>query len=723
MSQAHIQILKSFDELPFPLGKTTLVDFIKGDPNQTILKRNLDEYNSYGCLYKENKRFLFALVNELIKHGYLEEQILRNGFTIIKRTQKGVQEILKREFSFSKDQAKDEYHQIDASVSHSLRFTNITPEEEKLIQHFDFFLTKYNGEQKRAIISNHPSILCVAGAGSGKTTVLTKRIEFLIKFKGIKEKEILAITFTKKAKEEMKQRLEELGIVNCKVETFNSFCEKILKKHGTLLYTKPVKVIDFKHKIILIREIFSKHNIHFDLLAKQYFSKKQLSEKSTDELFFTFINDMFSILDHFKNKKEEIFPFYTSAKTALEKKTAKELHTVVTSLKTKLEEKGFRDFSDQILHTLQLFEKNPEIIPQFKHVLIDEFQDINLPQLELIKLLNAPNIFAVGDPRQAIYGWRGSNVEYILHFPKEFKNTLCISLDTNYRSDPNIVHFFNKGIDKMKLPPLKPGILKDTNTPNIFLLEQENEKIEFISIVELIKHSKTPRNEIFVLARTNKLLEKFAEVAHKSQISFAIKSEEEYKDEEPKENQIILATVHSIKGMEAKEVYLLGANSLSFPNKVQDNVYFSLVKEHDTYNKYLEELRLFYVAISRAKEKLVISYTGNPTPFITEEMLEHVKTNKKQEKTLFQSVNTTIKQSQHYSQLLLQQLKQWRNSKAQSIGIPSYMIFPNTTLEELVSKMPQSKSELFHISGLGPTKIAKYGDEIIEVITGKNVQN
>ena len=431
-----------------------------------------------------------------------------------------------------------------------------------------------------------------------------------------------------------------------------------------------------------------------------------------------FVNDVFSIIDYYKNIEKEIVPFFNNTNKLAEKRVAQIIHDVAVYVEKNLKLKGVRDFSDQVIDCLRLFRNFPELIPQYEHVLVDEFQDVNLIQNEFIKLLNAKNLFVVGDPRQAIYGWRGSEIKFILDFPKTFPDTQVIFLETNYRSEKNIVSIANQSIKEFGLPDMQAHHNTD-NKQNIYLIEQDNEKLEKVFITAAIKSSKNKRNEIFVLARTNRVLENYAQDFKKAGIPYTIKSEEEYKSGEPKENEIVLATIHSIKGMEAKEVYIVSCNSLSFPNKVVDNFVFAMVKQDDDYDKLSEELRLFYVAITRAKEKLVITYTGNPSKFITDEM----KTNiiiKQKNKNLFDFGNKYTPKNLDTSNdsVLLNMLKDFRADKAWEYGIPSYMIMSNQALEDLAKIKPTNKAEMMAARGMGSLKVAKYGDGILKVING-----
>jgi superfamily I DNA/RNA helicase len=715
MKQAHIPLLKIFDDLKFNIGKKTLIDFAKGDPNSTIERNNLEDLDSYGSLFMLQKDDIRHIVEELLKYEYLEYNIVGGGFQIIKRTSKGLKEIFEKNFKLDEIEIK--------KINSEMFFeeTPITQEDTKLFEVFDFFLGKYNNEQKKAIITDNPSILCVAGAGSGKTTVLTKRIEFLKKFKSVDEKQFLAITFTRKAKEEMTKKLENLGIFNIQVETFNSFCEKTLKKHSHKIYKSKTKVAQYKDKISIVHSAIKKNETPFETFFDDYFNKKQIREKTRDELFFIFVNDIFTVIDYYKNSEEKIKPFYQNTTNMHQKKIAKIIHDIAVESEKELKSRNLRDFSDQVNDTLELFKKHKSTIPKFKHILVDEFQDVNKVQVDLLKLLYHKNIFAVGDPRQAIYGWRGSEIKYILDFPKIFENTQVIQLKKNYRSDKEIVEFFNLSIKNLGLANLESGKIEDKTTQQnqnkIFLFEQDSENSSKRFVLEAIKNSKNPRNEIFVLARTNKILDNYADFFMKNGIKCAIKSEEEYKKGDPQKDEIVLATIHSIKGMEANEVYLVSANTLSFPNKVQDNFVFALMKNDNDYDKEAEELRLFYVALSRAKEKLIITYTGNHSKFITQEMLQIINF-KTKNKSLFDFTHKPKIFDNSNASILKNMLKDWRLEKSQYTGLPVYMIISNSAIDDLVRLKPQNKIQMQNISGMGDIKIAKYGDELLKIING-----
>jgi DNA helicase-4 len=258
----------------------------------------------------------------------------------------------------------------------------------------------------------------------------------------------------------------------------------------------------------------------------------------------------------------------------------------------------------------------PKKIPEFEHVLVDEFQDVNSNQVELLDLLNPKNLFCVGDPRQSIFGWRGSDVNYILDFQNKYPDSEIINLKKNYRSNKYLVEFMNHSIKPMKMPDLEYefGGKKEIKLQNF---SSEEEEFEFI-LNELMQID-LPFEEIFVLARTNKQLSDFSELLKKKRIKHILKNDEK-RDQEIKKGHVTLSTIHAIKGLEAELVFVIGCTNNNFPCKSSDHPVIENLKMYE-YDREEEERRLFYVAISRAKNKLYLSYTGkNHTYFINEEM-------------------------------------------------------------------------------------------------------
>jgi len=606
-SKDYLKILTALKELPFPVGKNLLIDFLTGDYENSSIKNNdLDSLNSFDS-FDSGKEELRETIENLISKGFIEITSTSNNkfIKVLKLTPKGVNEIKNPTLCFKK--IKPDLSKFE---------TTITPEDLVIFDELKVFLQRYNNNQKKAIISSKDKILCIAGAGSGKTTVLTKRIEFLIKYRAVSGQKILAITFTRKARQEMQERLLELG-VNAVVETFNSFCEKILLKNNDLIYGRKMGVINYGNKMVAMGFALNSIGITMSSAIDKYFSVSQKRNKTNEELSNILMNDCFFILDYFKIKNQEISDFSKIAEPE-DKETAKMIYLLCKSLKEHLSLQGLRDYTDQILDVVKFWKKNPQFIPQFDHILVDEYQDVNAMQIELLDLLSSKNLFSVGDPRQSIFGWRGSDINYILKFPEKYPDSEIITLTKNYRSTRPIVEFMNHSIKNLGLPDLEHN---HEGNKEIHIMNFDSELNEMEFILSEIISSNISREEIFVLSRTNSQLLELSKLMKQKNIAHAIKSDEIRSSYQAGEGGVTLATIHSIKGLEAKIVFIIGCNELNFPCKASDHPIIEMIKL-EQYDKEEEEKRLFYVAISRAKNKLFMTYSGKkPTYFINSEML------------------------------------------------------------------------------------------------------
>ena len=246
----YTHILKALMELPFQVGRNLLADFLTGDySNKSISKNRLDELDNFDSLSPRDdsgepgwdRAKIFGEIDRLISNGMIEMvQSDYNKFVkILSLTIKGRNEIIHPTL-----EAKRLGNRVNFDES------AVSDVDREMFKEFGDFLEMYNEEQSKAIISDARNLLCVAGAGSGKTTVLTKRIEFLVKYKGVDASKILAVTFTRKARLEMERRLSELGVSGVKVHTFNSFCEGILRKNGAEIYGRQVRVQSYGDKIL-----------------------------------------------------------------------------------------------------------------------------------------------------------------------------------------------------------------------------------------------------------------------------------------------------------------------------------------------------------------------------------------------------------------------------------------------------------------------------------------
>ncbi len=607
----YVKVLEAIRELPFFIGKNLLTEFLKGKETKKIRDNNLNSLKTFNTLNNYNENEILAMIGNLINNKLIEiTNSPSNRFLkILKLTEKGRKEIFNPQHN--KKKLKNRFNH---------KTTIITEQDKHIFKELDSYLNKFNNNQKKAIISDSNKILCIAGAGSGKTTALTKRIEFLVKYRSINPNKILAITFTRKARQEMQERLTKLGI-KVPIETFNSFSEKILRKYGKKIYGRNINVINYGNKVMALMSALNSLNLTMDQALDIYFSQAQKRNKTKEELSNLFMNDCFSVLDFFKVKKQELSDF--SEFIEPEKfPTAKMIYNICKHIKNHMQMQGLRDFTDQILNTVNFFKNNSDSIPQFEHILVDEYQDVNAMQIELIDLLNPKNLFCVGDPRQSIFGWRGSDIRYILKFEEKFPGSEIITLTKNYRSNNHIVNLINLSIKEMKLPDLEGNF---ENDKEIKLLKFNSEESEYGFVVDKILNSNIPKNEIFVLSRTNRQLNELSKLMKQKNIKHVLKTDELNNSAFIPKKEVTLATIHSIKGLEAELVFVIGCNELNFPCKTSDHPIIELIKLED-YDKEEEEKRIFYVALSRAKNKLFLTYNGKkPTYFINNEMLEMIE--------------------------------------------------------------------------------------------------
>jgi superfamily I DNA/RNA helicase len=698
----YLNVLRAVNEIPFGVGKTLLSDFLIGDEgNDSIKRHRLYKLPSFGSL-AYSKEELNGIIESLILNGFLEIVSARDNkfLKLLSVTERGKKEMLNPGM----------YNNNRLRLDSRFKKTEITAEDRLLFSEFGDFLSKFNDEQKKAIVSAGKSILCIAGAGSGKTTVLTKRIEFLVRYRSVEPSKILAITFTRKARQEMMTRLGAIGgLEQVDVQTFNSFCEKALNRHNDIAYDKKFRVLTYGDRLKIMARALLKMNFSVDDALGIYFTESQKSGKSREQLISIFVNDCFFIRDYFKAKSWEMRELFADIEEHQRSSSARLVYFVCNYIDRFMMKKGLRDYTDQIIDARALFREHPELVPRFEHVLIDEYQDVNSTQIELVDQLKPENIFAVGDPRQSIFGWRGSDIRHILEFEQKYPGCEVIALTKNYRSTEHIVKLINDAISKMKLPNLESA---NSGKMDVALLNFDSELQEYEYVIQKILAADVPRQEIFALARTNRQLTELSGMMTQRGIKHIVRSDEMRKSVVAGEGEVTLATVHAIKGMEAEMVFVMGCNSQNFPCRGSEHPVIEMIKI-DEYDKEEEERRLFYVAMSRAKTSLHLTYSGkSPTYFISSDMMKLIDNGRVTQKKIDRfGVKFTDK-----ANAAAERLREWRREVSRMEGRNEFMILQNKTIEAIAEKMPSCVEELEGIFGLGPMKIKKYGKEIVEIV-------
>lgn len=295
-------------------------------------------------------------------------------------------------------------------------------------------LSGLNPEQKKAVCHDEGPLLILAGAGSGKTRVITFRIAYLVRVRRIRPSQILAITFTNKAAAEMKERIRSIIGETASymwVGTFHSMFARILRRHSDLIgFEKNFSILDTDDQQKIIKECISELNLNDKIFVPR--SVQAEISKAKNELLSPDAYEKDAGSDYRRQKIASIYRKYQQ----------------------KLHSSNGMDFDDILYYAVALLAKNPDVLAyyqeQFRYILVDEYQDTNHAQYRLILMLakRYRNLCVVGDDDQSIYSFRGANIRNILDFEKDFRDTTVIKLEQNYRSTGNILQAANSVIRK-----------------------------------------------------------------------------------------------------------------------------------------------------------------------------------------------------------------------------------------------------------------------------------
>ncbi|WP_342580520.1 DNA helicase PcrA [Ureibacillus sp. FSL W7-1570] len=375
-------------------------------------------------------------------------------------------------------------------------------------------LNGMNPQQQEAVKTTEGPLLIMAGAGSGKTRVLTHRIAYLIVEKQVYPSNILAITFTNKAAREMRERIDALlgsGISeNMWVSTFHSMCVRILRRHiDRIGISKNFSILDASDQLTAIKNVFKQLNID----TKQYDPRSVLSAISSAK------NECITAEQYKKNAN----PFNPFEKMAGE---------VYEAYEKTLRKNQSLDFDDLIIMTITLFERVPDVLEyyqnKFQYIHVDEYQDTNHSQYKLVKMLASKfkNICVVGDSDQSIYRWRGADIRNILSFEKDYPNAKVILLEQNYRSTKRILQAANDVISNNE--SRYPKVLRTENPTGekivFYTARDERDEAQFVvkTIKELMETEGRTLKDFAILYRTNAQSRAMEEVLVKSNLQYTI---------------------------------------------------------------------------------------------------------------------------------------------------------------------------------------------------------
>ncbi len=350
-----------------------------------------------------------------------------------------------------------------------------------------------NPQQLQAVTFNEGPLMVVAGAGSGKTRVITSRIAYLIQECGVSPAHILAITFTNKAASEMRERVHRMldhPESSPWISTFHSFCLRVLRRHiDSLGFSTDFAVFDGQDQLTLIKQCMKQAKVNEEAFSPKTILNHISGFKNDFQLPQDVPASSFSYGN--KMKAAEVYPVYQS----------------------ELKKNNALDFDDLLVTTVRLLKENAEVSQQyaerFRYILVDEFQDTNRTQYHLIRLLSRihSNLCVVGDDDQSIYRWRGANIENILNFEKDFPDTTLIKLEENYRSTQTILKAAEAVVKENVHRKGKNLWTQNESGAPITYYRAEDETDEAVSLCERALHWNREEgysfNDMAILYRTN----------------------------------------------------------------------------------------------------------------------------------------------------------------------------------------------------------------------------
>ncbi len=352
-------------------------------------------------------------------------------------------------------------------------------------------LSRLNKEQQEAVKHMEGPLLILAGAGSGKTTMMTHRIAYMLE-KGVSPYNILAVTFTNKAAGEMKDRIESLtgGTRGMWVMTFHAMCVRILRNHG--------EVLGFKNGFSI-----------YDESDKKALLKRIVKDLKIDEKIYP-VSYIGSVISSCKEAEEDPDDYIENNSMNFKAETVAKVYARYME---DLQQNNAMDFDDLLWNAVKLFEASTEVLSyyqeRFKYIMVDEYQDTNYLQYKLIHALaeKSHNLCVVGDDDQCIYQWRGADIRNILDFEKDFPETKVIKLEQNYRSDANILDLANSVIANNRNRKAKE-LWTDRNEGNKITyrrLEDEQREAWYVGgeIQRLHDEEGIPFNDMAILYRKN----------------------------------------------------------------------------------------------------------------------------------------------------------------------------------------------------------------------------
>jgi DNA helicase-2/ATP-dependent DNA helicase PcrA len=582
-----------------------------------------------------------------------------------------------------------------------------------------------NPEQRRAVELVRGRVCILAGAGTGKTTTITRRIANQVATGAFRPTEILAVTFTDKAAGELRARLASLGAAGVQARTFHSAALAQLRHFapdsvGRIL---PSKVVALRNLASFLPRAY-RFRPAGDLATEIEWARNR---RISSDRYLAALGDRTPPIP--PDLMLKVYRRYESWKR----------------------EHGWTDFEDLLELAIRLYDEDPRAVLEFRDryrtFTVDEYQDVNLLQQTLLErwLGDRDDLCAVGDDNQAIYGFTGAGPEHLLALARR---ATVVRLEENYRSTPQVLALAGR-----LAPPLRTAL---PDGPEPVLQPWATPEDELAFVVERIRGADCPLEEVAILCRTNARLVEFEQGLHEARIptqgsallereaarfvlrrlregapvaaqvrelavshgwleqpgdglgereqtrqndlallvklaaelapasAAAFREELERRFGRGERRGVHLLTYHAAKGLEFEHVFLPRLGERELPSR-----------QARTEDELAEERRLLYVGITRARRGLAITWVGRPSRFLAE---------------------LGAGEQRAESPAGFEALKAWRLARARADDVPAYVVFHNSTLEEIAARRPASIAELAAVPGVGPAKLERYGKQILEAL-------
>jgi DNA helicase II / ATP-dependent DNA helicase PcrA len=609
-----------------------------------------------------------------------------------------------------------------------------------------------NSEQRRAAEAVRGPVCILAGAGSGKTTTITRRIAQQVASGTFRSDEILAVTFTDKAAGEMRRRLEALGVDGVEARTFHSAAlSQLVRARGE----RPGRILS--GKALLLRQIGN-------TLPKPY--------------RFRPAGDLATEVEWAKNRRLTPLAYRRSLGAHEPPIPADLMARVFREYEERKQASGLVDFEDLLEQTVRMYEEDEWALAalreRFRAFTVDEYQDVNLLQQTLLELWlgDGDELCAVGDDYQSIYGFTGASPEWLLGLASRYPQATVVRLEENYRSTSEVLALANRLVPRLggaekTLRATRPAgpepLLRGFASPedeDAFVLERvralaaEGVPHEEMAVLirlnarsvdfeELFADAKIPfqgaallsrdaarrllkalrgagfgsvADEVRRVARELGLVEPVPdglgerELVRQADLARLCKLAEEFDDgtttveefvgwlrarfDHGAQGGVHLLTLHRAKGLEFDAVFLPRVEEKELPCK-------QALRAPDG---IAEERRLLYVGMTRAKRHLALTWSGPPSRFLAELGVEAP------------APAVRKPRAEEPDDPTYAALKRWRLQRSKSDEIPAYVVFHNSTLAEIAARRPSTIAELASVPGVGPAKLERYGAELLEAL-------